>query len=99
MRWCKEGLKTPNIIINATAEYRSEMDIIGNFIKERCLQKEGVSIKSRELFKCYIEWCNENNERACSETILGVRLKELGIVQKRQNDGRHWQSICLIADG
>jgi putative DNA primase/helicase len=95
MRWCKEGLKTPNVIISATAEYRAEMDIIGNFLKECCIQKDGVSIKARELFKCYQEWCNENNERAVCERILGLRLKELGISQKRSNDGRYWQGICL----
>jgi len=98
MRWCKEGLKTPNIIISATDEYRAEMDIIGNFIRERCIQKEGVSIRSRELFKCYQEWCMENNERTCSERFFCLRLKELGLGQKRNNDGRYWQGICLRAD-
>jgi putative DNA primase/helicase len=95
MRWCKEGLKTPNIIINATAEYRAEMDVIGNFIKERCIQKVGVSIRARELFKCYQQWCDENNEHACSERFLGLRLKETGLEQRRSNDGRYWQGICI----
>jgi putative DNA primase/helicase len=98
MRWCKEGLKTPNIIISATAEYRAEMDVIGNFIKERCVQKEGVSIRARELFKCYQQWCDENNEHACSERFLGLRLKETGLEQRRSNDGRYWQGICIRAE-
>ena len=95
MRWCKEGLKTPTIIIKATDEYRAEMDIIGNFIKERCVQAGGVSIKARELFKCYQGWCDENNERAVSERFFGLRLKELGLEQKRSGDGRYWQGIGL----
>jgi len=94
-RWCKEGLKTPNIIINATDEYRAEMDIIGNFIRERCVQVSGASIRSRELFKCYQDWCDENNERASSERFFGLRLKELGLEQKRNNEGRYWQGIGL----
>jgi putative DNA primase/helicase len=96
-RWRKEGLKTPNIIINATDEYRAEMDVIGNFIKERCYQKSGASIRARELFKNYQDWCDENNEHACSERFLGLRLKEMGFEQKRMNDGRYWQDICLRA--
>jgi len=95
MRWRKEGLKTPIIIINATAEYRAEMDIIGNFIKERCIQGLEGSIKARELFKCYQDWCIENNEHAVSERFLGLRLKELGFEQKRSNDGRYWQGVQL----
>jgi len=99
MRWSKEGLKTPAIILRATDEYRAEMDVIGNFIKERCLQGPDYSIKARELFKCYQEWCDDHNEHAVSERFLGLRLKEMGFDQKRSNDGRHWQGICLKADG
>jgi putative DNA primase/helicase len=95
-RWRNEGLKTPNIIIRATDEYRAEMDVIGNFLKEQCIQKQGASIRARELFKCYQDWCDENNERACSERLLGLRLKELGFEQKRCNDGRYWQEIGLV---
>jgi len=98
-RWCKEGLKTPNIIIRATDEYRAEMDVIGNFIKERCIQGNGISIRARELFKCYQDWCGDHNEHAVSERFLGLRLKEMGLEQRRSNDGRYWQGIQLKATG
>jgi putative DNA primase/helicase len=99
MRWCKEGLPNTKIVVNATAEYRDEMDVIGDFIKERCVQLEGVSIRARELFKVYQDWCEDNNEHACSERFFGLRLKELGFEQKRSNDGRYWQDIYIRADG
>ena len=95
-RWCKEGLRPPRIVVNATAEYRAEMDVIGDFIRERCELKMGVCIRARELFKCYQDWCDENNERACSERFFGLRLKEIGIEQKRLGDGRYWQGVCLL---
>ena len=96
-RWYSEGLKTPNIIIKATDEYRGEMDVIGNFLKERCVQKGGVSIKARELFKCYQDWCVDHNEQAVSERFFGLRLKEMGFEQKRANDGRYWQGVHILA--
>ena len=71
------------------------MDIIGNFIKERCEQKSGLMIKARELFKVYQEWCDENNEVATSERMFGIRLKEIGLLQKRASDGRYWQDIAV----
>jgi putative DNA primase/helicase len=95
-RWCKEGLKTPKVIIHATDEYRAEMDIIGGFIKERCMQGEGYSIRARELFKCYQEWCNENNEHASCERLFSSRLKEIGSGKKRMTDARYWQGIQLV---
>jgi putative DNA primase/helicase len=94
-RWAAEGLKTPQIITSATDEYRGEMDVIGNFVRERCVQEPGASVKARELFKCYQEWCEDNNEHGCSERFLGLRLKELGLEQKRLSDGRHWKGIKI----
>jgi len=75
------------------------MDVIGNFLKERCVQGEDDCIRARELFKCYQEWCDEHNEHAVSERFFGLRLKELGLEQKRMNDGRYWQGIQIRAQG
>jgi putative DNA primase/helicase len=97
-RWYAEGLNTPPIIIRATDEYRAEMDVIGNFLKERCEMKQDVSVKARELFKCYQDWCDDHNEHAVSERFLGLRLKELGLGQKRSQDGRYWQGLTLRAN-
>jgi putative DNA primase/helicase len=99
VRWCTEGLKPPNVITSATDEYRSEMDVLGNFIKERCVQGPGCSIRARELFRAYQEWCMENNEHASSERFMSLRLKELGIERSRTSEARYWQGIGLRAEG
>jgi putative DNA primase/helicase len=96
-RWYAEGLAPPKEVSGATDEYRDEMDVFGNFVKERCVQGPGVSIKARELFKAYEEWCNENNEHAYSERFLGLRLKELGFERTRTAEARHWKGIGLRA--
>ena len=95
LRWRRDGLNTPAIVLNATDEYRGEMDVIGNFIRERCLQHPGATIRARELFRVYQQWCEENNEQATSERMFGLRMKELGIAQKRSADGRYWQDLRL----
>lgn len=97
LRWKREGLNPPALITNATDEYRGEMDVIGNFLKERCVNTPGAMIRARELFRVYQEWCEENNEHACSERFLGLRLKELGMAQKRSADGRYWQGLAIQA--
>jgi len=95
LRWRKEGLNTPSVVLNATDEYRGEMDVIGNFMRERCVQKPGVMVRARELFRAYQEWCEENNEMATSERIFGLRMKELGMVQKRTAEARYWQDVAV----
>jgi putative DNA primase/helicase len=78
VRWWRERLRPPAAILSATDEYRGEMDVIGNFLKECCIQSPGASIRIRELFKAYQDWCDENNEHAVSERFFGLRLKEMG---------------------
>ena len=95
-RWYKEGLKTPRIVLNATAEYREEMDVIGNFIKECCVQKADASIRIKELFKAYQDWCIENNERVCSERVFSLRLKEMGFQKSRTAESRFWTGVGLM---
>jgi putative DNA primase/helicase len=94
-RWKRERLKAPRVILNATDEYRGEMDVIGNFVKERCVQKKDCIIRIRELYKTYSDWCEENNEHAVSERFLSMRLKEMGFVQGRTAEARHWEGLAL----
>jgi phage/plasmid-associated DNA primase len=62
------------------------MDVIGNFIRERCVQRPGAAVRTRELFQVYQDRCDENNEMATSERMFGLRLEELGMVQKRTSE-------------
>jgi len=94
-QWRHEGLKAPKVVLNATDEYREEMDVIGNFLKERCIQEKAVSIRIRELYKAYGDWCDENNEHAVSERFFTMRLKELGFQQTRTAEARWWSGVAL----
>jgi putative DNA primase/helicase len=67
-------------------------------LKECCVQSPGVSIRIRELFKAYQEWCEENNEHAVSERFLGLRLKEMGFEKNRTADARYWCGLGLKAE-
>ena len=96
-RWQRERLRVPSIILNATDEYRGEMDVIGNFLKECCVQKPEATIRIKELFKAYQDWCDCNNEHAVSERFLSLRLKEMGFEQGRTAEARFWSGLAFLA--
>jgi putative DNA primase/helicase len=95
LRWKSERLKAPDVILNATDEYRGEMDVIGNFLKHCCVTKEDGSIRIRELYKAYADWCDENNEHPVSERFFTLRLKEMGYEQMRTSEARFWLGLAL----
>jgi putative DNA primase/helicase len=74
------------------------MDVIGNFLKECCVQREGATIRIRELFKAYQDWCEENNEHGCSERFFSLRLKEMGFEKGRTAEARFWSGLALRAN-
>jgi putative DNA primase/helicase len=88
-------LKAPPVVLTATDEYRSEMDIIGNFVKDCCIQKPGIIIKVRELYKAYQKWCTDNNEHMASERFLALRLQEIGFERSRKAEARFWKNLGL----
>jgi putative DNA primase/helicase len=94
-RWRREGLKAPSAVLLATDEYRGEMDVIGNFLKERCTQQKDVMIRVRELYKAYTDWCDENHEHAVSERFFSMHIKELGFKQTRTAEARFWMALGL----
>jgi putative DNA primase/helicase len=94
-QWRRERLKPPDIVLNATDEYRGEMDVVGLFLKEQCKIDFNLQIKIKELYKAYADWCIENKEHAVNERSFSSRLKEMGYEQKRTAEARFWLGLAL----
>lgn len=95
IEWRRKGLAEPPEVTEATREYRSNMDILGDFLSERCVTSPDAEVTSSELFRAYDEWCEKNGERRMSATALGLRLKERGFASKRTRGARVWGGIDL----
>jgi len=93
--WKNEALKPPKSVLFATDEYREEMDVIGNFLQEKCIKKEDVTVTIKRLYKAYSDWCDENHEHPVSERFFTLRLKEMGYVQDRTATERFWVGIGI----
>ena len=79
LAWQTEGLGLPDKVAAATNSYRSEMDVLGSFFDDRCVFGENMTVSSKDLYKAYEEWVDENGEKAISKTMFGVKLNERNI--------------------
>lgn len=77
LRWQEYGLAIPEIVKQATAAYRKEMDILEAFIEDCCLIQPGVSVSKKDLYNEYKRWCEEAGEKAEGKINFGKRLSEL----------------------
>jgi putative DNA primase/helicase len=63
LEWRREGLQAPEEVRRATAGYRSEMDVLGDFLADRCFRGERLQVGKDELYKAYQMWSEEAGER------------------------------------
>ena len=92
--WQRTGLGTPDPVRQATAGYRADMDVLADFIKERCVLGARCEVPAGELYKAYGEWCEETGERPESQRKFGSRLTERGIERERSTGGK-WRLVGI----
>jgi putative DNA primase/helicase len=94
--WQREGLKPPEFVRAATAEYRLEMDKIGDFISECCEISEGAKTAFGDLYAVYCSWCAKNQEKDIGKKDFARCLDEHGFMMGRNKAlGRYREGITL----
>jgi putative DNA primase/helicase len=79
MKWKEEGgLKEPRIVKSETRVYRSEMDKLGDYIKERCVEDPEGWVVFSGLYADYKDWCIEAGDKPLSRMAFGMKLQERG---------------------
>lgn len=69
--WQRDGLGEPEAVANATKEYRSEQDIIGAFVEERCLVGCGYSAKASVVYQDYRTWAETAGDHPLNNRNFG----------------------------
>lgn len=93
--WQKTGLGMPQEVKTATAEYRADMDILGDFFDECCVQKSDAVTLSKDLYQAYTTWAGGNGEKPMSMKTFTGQLSERGFTNGKTWKGRHWEGIGL----
>lgn len=102
--WLASGLGAPAAVQQATGAYRAEMDTLGTFIAERCVQDSDPRtgwVSSGVLYAAYTQWCSDSGERSpLAKRTLGMRLEERGYTSTRvgATQARGWLGLRLLSD-
>ena len=90
--WKREGLKPPKIVEESIKDYRSEMDVISNFINE--CTTPGGSERARDLYQAYKEWALSNSEYLMSNTKFGIEMAKR-YDKNHFSDGWRYRNVSL----
>ena len=91
LKWQQEGLKEPLAIKAAIAEYQSESDTVGGYLRECCTTEHAFATeKLSVLYAGYLQWAREQGlTKPIAKKSLSRKLKEKGF--KCEEQGRFHQ--------
>jgi len=101
IKWQDAGLKPPRAVLEATKEYRSEMDIMQRFLEDCCtVFDDGVTgrVEPGKIFEVYKQWCKDQNENQETQTKFGRRLREKGFNKKKSSGKWYYTGIAIKAE-
>ena len=94
-QWRELGLGTPQVVVDASAAYRSEMDRLADFLTEICFEDENATCTNPPLWAAYQQWCQANGERPLGRKGFTQRLEAKGFIRVHDHSGRAWRGIGL----
>ena len=97
--WQQHGLNPPSEVLVATEKYRDEMDVLGDFFAERCVQNPTAKAKAGDLYREYTAWSQGRGDEPLSQRMFGVCLGERGFQRDKDSKGMRWWHGVGLKEG
>ena len=102
LNWALDGLKdywaggliVPQSVKALTEQYKTDEDVIGQFITERCQVGGNLSCSTGDLYWAYRSWAEDNGMRPANKNTFTRRLGDRGY--SKANSGREYGGIALL---
>lgn len=89
VQWYQEGLIVPESMKRALMDYRTDQDILGEFIEDKLIDEPLMFTPTQEIWNSYSAWCfNHGIKAVMNAHDLGRALKERGFTPKRTATAR-----------
>ncbi|HUG21465.1 phage/plasmid primase, P4 family, partial [Piscinibacter sp.] len=93
--WHATGTAPPASVLDMTADYLEDQDLIGQWINERCERAAAASARSGDLHKDYAAWCEGQGQRPKSNVALSAHLVSAGFQKKATVVGKVFYGLKL----
>jgi putative DNA primase/helicase len=94
-QWRENGLMPPKEVLDATAQYRADEDLLMRFVADECEVGRGHETPARALYDRYKDWARRNHEQEMSERKFADGMKEHRWAKKATSTGRVYLGVKL----
>jgi putative DNA primase/helicase len=97
LAWQEHGLKSPTAVLQATSDYRSEMDLIADFLADCCIVGDTVGgVRNDLLYRAFAEWSESHGEFQRSHRWFSAAMKQRVFAQDPSRKyGREWAGVKI----
>jgi len=85
--WKDRGLRPPEAVTGATADYRAASDSVRAWLADACVVDPAAMTGSTDLFENFSQWCKRAGFGAVSQTKFSKTLEDLGFAKSRPTSG------------
>jgi len=96
LTWQRDGLITPKRVIDATASYQAQEDIVGQFLDDCTVDDPGARCLQSAVFEVYQHWTEKQGIRKpLSASLLNRKLEDRGLHRAKSNGKKYWDGITV----
>ena len=93
--YLQTGLKLSKAMISEVAQYRSDSDLLGEFLADKTVADPAAEVTQPNLYFEYKMWCEGSGLRPVSKRVLNEQLAERGIGQRKSGSTRYYTGVGL----
>lgn len=97
-RYQEEGLTVPDTVKSATIAFRESQDVMGQFLRECCIEHPDGRAPQKDAYKAYRHWAAEWGLNVSSGTAFNKKIKERGFPVHPRDGYPHWWGFSLKDD-
>jgi putative DNA primase/helicase len=94
LEWQRDGLRMPEKVRAATAEYRAAQDVLAAFVADCCLTGPNYSCPATPLYNAYRAWAKDAHEDEISQRRFGDTMSERGY-ERYTSNGTRYKGLAL----
>jgi putative DNA primase/helicase len=94
--YLKTGLRNSPAMCRELAQYRSDSDLLGEFLTEKTLSEPSAEVKSSELYDQYKFWCERSGLKPVSKRALSEQLSERNFGKRKSGSDRFYTGLKSV---
>jgi putative DNA primase/helicase len=88
LEWQRRGLAEPDAVRRAVDAYRSDSDLLAQFIDEECAEDAKATMRTIQLYGTYQTWAETRGHRPMTMTSFSRKIQDRGYRKERDKKTR-----------